>query len=243
MMRRRSFRLLPWRLPILLAVVLFGCDGPTDPEPSVELAYDFESGRQGWTAGFADYPDGWADKMELTSDYRTLPPPLDTTRAALFIGGSNQSDDLFMFWKRRVDGLEPNTAYALRFRVEIATNAPSECAGIGGPPGEAVRLKAGATASEPVAALDGDEVYRMNIDKGGQATGGEDAVVLGHIGNSASSCSDHVYELKELDSEGTRFEATTDGAGRLWLVAGTDSGFEGTTSLYYTRIRVALHER
>jgi hypothetical protein len=34
--------------------------------------------------------------------------------------------------------------------------------------------------------------------------------------------------------------ATASSAGDLWLLVGTDSGYEGTTSLYYQRIEVEL---
>ena len=38
---------------------------------------------------------------------------------------------------------------------------------------------------------------------------------------------------------------TTDQSGTLWLLIGTDSGFEGTTSLYYASIvaRLTLQEQ
>ena len=35
----------------------------------------------------------------------------------------------------------------------------------------------------------------------------------------------------------------TDASGRLWLVVGVDSGFEGSTSVYITSIRVAFTPR
>ena len=36
--------------------------------------------------------------------------------------------------------------------------------------------------------------------------------------------------------------ATSDGEGRLWFFVATDSGFEGTTTIYYNRINVNLAE-
>jgi hypothetical protein len=36
---------------------------------------------------------------------------------------------------------------------------------------------------------------------------------------------------------------TTTASGRLWLVVGVDSGFEGTTSVYVTSVRVAIDPR
>jgi hypothetical protein len=46
------------------------------------------------------------------------------------------------------------------------------------------------------------------------------------------------FALKTFVVEG--FEASTDADGNLWLIAGTDSGFEGLTTVYFTQIDVTL---
>lgn len=50
------------------------------------------------------------------------------------------------------------------------------------------------------------------------------------------------YALMTLNSEGRDFKVTSDDQGRAWLIAGTDSGFEGLTTVYYDRIVVHLSE-
>ena len=50
------------------------------------------------------------------------------------------------------------------------------------------------------------------------------------------------YVLVQRDSRDAPLTATSDAAGSLWLVFGTDSGFEGPTSLYYTDLAVELVE-
>lgn len=35
-------------------------------------------------------------------------------------------------------------------------------------------------------------------------------------------------------------QAEADDEGRIWLIVGTDSGFEGRTELYYTRYRATF---
>jgi hypothetical protein len=76
----------------------------------------------------------------------------------------------------------------------------------------------------------------MNTDKGNQATGGENAVVLGEIANS-QPCDgrEPQWELKQLSRMET-VDVTADSDGRIWLLVGSDSGFESITSLYYTRV-------
>ena len=51
---------------------------------------------------------------------------------------------------------------------------------------------------------------------------------------------DTEYRIKTLNNVERPFEVTTDEGGRLWLIVGTDSGFEGLTTLYYTRIDYTL---
>ena len=46
----------------------------------------------------------------------------------------------------------------------------------------------------------------------------------------------------DLTSEGHSFEVVSDDQGMVWLIAGTDSGFEGSTGVYYSRIVVHLKD-
>lgn len=195
-------------------------------------AFDFRFGDQLFAGGFADYPEGEEAFYELAYGLAPLPDDLAGGVTALRITGNNHSDDLFMFVKRQMTGLEPSTGYRLRFIVKIASNAPKGALGIGGALGEAVTVKAGATTAEPVArAVEG--FVEMNVDKGNQANGGADASVLGHI--AVSNTKDGTrHRFKTLRSR--TLSARTDADGKLWILVGTDSGFEGTTTLYYARI-------
>ena len=140
-----------------------------------------------------------------------------------------------------MEGLQANTTYQVTFKVDIATNIPEGMMGIGGSPGESVYVKAGASTIEPLVEEDSTGWLRMNIDKGNQANGGEDMIVMGHVA-SPDATGDGEFVIKTLDSAGIAFEATTDNEGKLWLIAGTDSGFEGLTQLYYSEISAKLVE-
>ena len=48
------------------------------------------------------------------------------------------------------------------------------------------------------------------------------------------------YRVKTLDNDERPLTVETDGEGRFWLIVGTDSGFEGLTTLYYARITYRL---
>jgi hypothetical protein len=219
----------------LVFAFLPACTNATVGTQRPGLDFDFSDGTQGWTAGFADYPPGNESFYELASGYRRLPAPLNS-RSGFLVSGSNHSDDLFMYIKRRVDGFEPNTNYQVSFVVEFATDVPTGCGGVGGSPGESVFVKAGASSLEPTTFVDQLGWLRMNIDKGNQANSGANAIVIGNVANS-TQCEQNIrrYEIKQLRTPRAVL-VTTDGSGSAWLLVGTDSGFEAVTTLYYTRI-------
>lgn len=229
-------------LLLLASGALLGCsDTPTEPDAATDLSFTFESSMEGWTGAFADYPTTKsAAELELNFDRRSLPDDVNDPGMGLLLTGMNQSDDLFMFLKREVTGLEPHTSYTLTYHITLASNAPSGCVGIGGAPGESVFLKVGAARVEPEVIEEAGD-YRLNVDKSNQAADGEHAIVIGNIANGVEQCTGDIpYRLITLDNENKPFTITTGDSGTLWLLVGTESGFEGTTTLYYDRIDVNL---
>lgn len=192
--------------------------------------YDFTKGHQGWVADFADYPVGEEAFYELTWGWENQ---------GLFLSGNNHSDDLFMFIKKKVENLTPNTEYWVTFDVIIETNIPAGMFGVGGSPGESVIVKAGAASVEPEK-VDTGGYYRMNVDKGEQGEGGEHVVIIGDLANEAVDVDNPQYSAKELDNLQQPLKAKTDAQGNLWLLFGTDSGFEATTKYYITKITVNI---
>jgi hypothetical protein len=234
---------------VVIATLLFtsmmAC-GQTPGAPSENgslFMFDFATSPDGWVAGFCDYPVSYEQQMNFVAEHRLLPSPLDETRGGLFIAGSNFSDALFMFWKRRVSGLQPGRAYDVGFTVLFATNVPKGVGGIGGSPDSSVFVKVGASPIEPAAILvqaQGRLAYRLNIDKGDQSQSGKDAVVIGTVGNLSRT---ETWELKELQGGLNRLTTTRSADGSAWLLVGTDSGFEGRTSLYYARVTAQFTPR
>ena len=109
----------------------------------------------------------------------------------------------------------------------------------GGAPGESVWIKAGASAVEPVPVLKGS-ILRMNIDIGNQSAGGEHAVVLGDIANSRPCGQPRRWERKAFPSRSLPAPLVAPTDGRAWLLFGSDSGFEGRTEIYFTRVSITL---
>jgi hypothetical protein len=217
------------------------------PSP-VTISFDFRQGSLGWEAGFADYPPA-TDKdgfYELKAGIRSLPPELGVSGTGFYISGNNHSDDLFMFMKRRLDsadGIVAGQAYQVSFTIVFASAAQSGCAGIGGSPGDSVSLKAGATPADPIALPDTSPPQswlRLNVGKGEQALGGLAASSTGSIANGipCGSAPPSYISIKRTHQHTSLVNASS--TGKLWLLVGTDSGFEGTTTLYYQRIDVTL---
>ena len=107
---------------LILLTIFCGCSlSNDDPSASIFTAsFDFSESQAGWEADFSDMPASPADSLfyELKFAYTTLPENLGEQQS-LMLSGHNHSDDLFMFIKRKVSGLIPNTTYTLVFEVEL----------------------------------------------------------------------------------------------------------------------------
>lgn len=229
-----SFRYF-FQCAVLISLLAMSCNDDNIGAPVFSSEFIFADST-GWTIDFADYPPGDPDLYEFKAAFTTLPEPLDTTRPALLISGANRSDDLFMYAKRKLTGLPPRQRLAVMVEATFASNAASNAVGIGGPPGESVYLKTGVTTVEPTTAPDEMGWLRLNIDKGNQSQIGSDALSLG---NAANGTDEFVYVLLERETEG-RLIVEPDENGEAWFYIGSDSGFEGTTSLYYHRVKITL---
>ena len=219
---------------VLIAYLTITSCTSTKGATEAEFSFTFQSDAEGWTAGFADLPANFEPSIyELDSGYRPLPSGLEGN--GLYIQGHNRSDDLFMFFKRLIDGLKADATYEIFASLDLATNVPTNSFGIGGSPGESVYVKAGASTIEPVAE---GENLRMNIDKGNQSKGGASMVVIGNVAHPEVNGEE--FRLKSLDNANNPVNATTDSKGGLWLIVGTDSGYEGLSTFDYARIAYTL---
>ena len=224
---------------LILALAGCGNNDQTNVVEPTEYIYNFQEDSEDWTAGFADYPNepNVEDFYELEFSHSMLPSPLRITDGALKQAGNNHSDDLFMFVKKKITELVPFRTYNVSMEIEFASNAPNGSVGVGGSPAEAVYIKAGASTSEPLKVLDNsDNYYRMNIDKGNQAQDGANMKLIGDFANGTESSAYNLVTLKTMISISVESNAN----GEIWLVVGTDSGFEGKTTIYYNKIKVIL---
>ncbi|MDW7657311.1 MAG: hypothetical protein SCM11_09075 [Bacillota bacterium] len=236
---------------IITAALLFatGCrtlQETTVPGNLLTFDFDFAEDSHGWTGDFTDLPVDYGETLyQLEFAHVEKPESLNSSGKALMLSGRNASDDLFMYIKKQLtaaDGIKPDTTYSIQFTVDVATNAPAGAVGIGGPPGEAVWVKVGAAPVEPVPVAEENGLHSqwlLNVDKGNQNDDGRNALRIGDVSKVVSDDFE-TYEIKRLDNMDQPLRMTSDSTGNLWIFVGTDSGFEGATTLYYTSISVTI---
>jgi hypothetical protein len=125
---------------------LCGCDVSSDSNGIMVFSYsfDFSRGQDNWYVDFTDFPaDVDSSFYELKFAYTERPSNLGANKMSIMMSGNNHSDDLFMFMKRKITNLSPNTDYALVFEVELASNALAGSVGAGGSPGTSVFPESG----------------------------------------------------------------------------------------------------
>jgi hypothetical protein len=113
------------RVSVAVLSALFSSCGLSDDQPHLlifPLHFDFAKGEHGWVAGFADYPAAPDDSalFQLKYAYTNQPAESKLTKPSVMLSGYNLSNDLFMYVKKRITGLRPNTDYTITFQIELA---------------------------------------------------------------------------------------------------------------------------
>lgn len=221
-----------------VALLVTGCSFSNENITVFSYSYDFSISDEGWDGDFADYPEGDSVFYELKFKHDTV-PGTNGNRKGLMLSGNNHSDDLFMFVRKKLTGLKPNTTYRVLFNVRLASKERTGAVGAGGAPGESVFVKAGVTRVQPKKVLT-NGTYRMNVNIGSQAEAGTDVLVLGHIGVSTTTSS--FTEVYRNNNSASSFLITTGQNGEVWVFIGTDSGYEGITTVYFTGIDIFFNQ-
>lgn len=221
-------------LVFILLFVSIACEKNENLSRSFD--FTFKNDNEGWQSFFSDYPQGSEALYELTFEYTSLPAPLDTSVPAIMISGINHSDDLLSLIYRKFDGLQPNKKYAVTFEVTLASNVPDNSIGIGGAPDLAFGV--GGISYETSNSVDLDGWHRPNFTSRLQSRESNDTLVMtGTIGAGEDVIE---YTLIHRNNKNNPVMVTANNKGELWLMMGTDSGFEGTTTLYYSLIRINI---
>lgn len=193
-------------------------------------SYDFNLSTWGWEADFTDYPIDAAPQADTIyhwdAKYATA-PSLYEGAMALKLSCDNKSGDVFMFIKKKVAGLQPNTIYSLVYNVDVISDAGK---------GDGIILKAGASFIEPQKVIH-DQRYELNLDKGTNSESGSDLFILG----SLDATSDEVGYLYTSFNNATaprRFTLKSNNLGEIWLIIGTESNAPGINSVFFTKLQI-----
>ncbi len=236
-------RFFSFGIASLLAIsMMTGCASDTAVSDKANaVTFDFKKSDAGFTPIYADYPNSEdvEDFYEFKYEYGKI--PIDGAGNGIFISGNNHSGDLFMGYVKKLDGFAPERTYHFTVSFQLATDVEGGLVGIGGSPGESVTVKCGITQTQPMSTVDESEecaYYRLNIDAGLQSNAGKDMVVVGDMTKTENNHPGE-YEFKEFQAE---FDVATNILGEVYLIIGTDSGFEATTSYYLDDISVTWTE-
>lgn len=213
----------------------------TTRDISQPITFDFNVSDQTFVSIFSDYPVGEETFYQLEAVYQDMPVPFADTKGWK-LSGNNHSDDLFMAITGRIDNLESNRLYSVSLEVDFLSNSPQNCFGIGGAPGESVYIKLAASDSEPSNTIE-SEMYRINIDMGNQSQSGTQGRTVGNINNGVDCEVENAfsYASKTLKNE-TTIDVMSNNNGEIWVLAGADSGFEGLTTFYISKLTVTIHK-
>lgn len=196
----------------------------------------------GWKAVFAEYPENDVDFYELESGIKNLPTPLDQTKKAFMLSGNNHSDALQMYLTKQLSGLEPNTRYTIETEVELASKYPNGSVGIGGSPGNSVHLVS-KFASDGYTLKSGKNEFdnvQLVLNK---VEALPESVMNIDLGDVSIPSDQYIYQIINRKKTSSPDVVVSDDQGKLWAVIGTWSGFEGISTLYYTRIKITLTEK
>jgi hypothetical protein len=230
-------------LMLVIAIPFTSCnDDETFLSKTVTIETDFNqvtlaNPTDGWVTVFAQYPESDSEFYELTSGIQNLPQPLDQSKKAFMLSGNNHSDALQMWLVKQLSGLKPDSKYSIETEVELASKYPDGSVGIGGSPGNSVHLvskfatngytlenKKGSNIDLVLTKIESNSESVMSID----------------LGDVSIPSDQYIYKLITRKKSSDANVILTDHQGKVWAVIGTWSGFEGISTLYYTRIKFTL---
>jgi len=219
---------------IILLILVSGCS----INQKKEWSFNFEKEASGFKEIFSDYHDDGNNYTTYEMAFGRELIPVESGSQGLFINGSNRSDDLFMGFIKKLERLKASTEYHFTLNFVLGTNAEAGSIGIGGSPADSVYVKAGFVNEEPKSALDENMIFRLNIDKGNQSEGGLTLPVVSTMAKAEGS--KEGYGLKTIKVE-IDLRSNTDGS--VYLVIGSDSGYEGLTRYYLDDVLITAIQK
>lgn len=217
--------------------VILSCNDNNRMQPEqVDFIWNFYSGTEGWTGDFTDYAVGGEEDCDFSFGHDTLPEPLDQEQGALRLAGYSYNSDLFMFIKKKITDLQPNTIYYSTITVQFASASPGTESEPAVQQGSGIFVGAGAVPIEPHKIVEENDYYGLNIGKYNQNQNGEDMVVLGSLVDETLKSE---FSLKTISNENP-FHCVSDENGEIWIIVAVDSAVETSTTVYFNQIEASF---
>ncbi len=202
-------------------------------------AYDFSQDQSDWQGGFAGYPVGLEDSLQLTVSMGEYPTESGQLASALILSGQNPHGQLFSFIYTTIEGLAPNTRYSveliMQFLVEQRSVLPAAQ--------EMVTVRMSILPYQPLATREFDdtsglEYANVNFDVTSVAPNtASNAAVLGNIKLEA----DKKFSQWQASNADVPVSVQSDAQGRLWLAVGFDSKVKAHLAYYIDGVNIYLH--
>jgi len=227
---------------LIIFLFLVGCKSEMESIDIVDFltVFDFENGNQNWEGGISDYPIDYIENSDYLFSSINIPTSLPIEGKGLSISADNPHGDLFYFFKRKIQDLEPNKRYKLDFEFLIYTQLMTQTDKSSS---KELYLKMGGVNYEPML----EQLTRrnslgymsLNIDKGvTNSSSGEDLVNIGSVKEFTS-------EIPEVISGNTfdfLIEVESNKNGVIWLVIGVDSGVKSQLTFGMAALTVYFRE-
>lgn len=220
---------------LVLSVFLVSCKGGTDTLPIKFFTSTFQRDAEDWTGDVALFKNGQQDTIAFNIKQGKIPGSTDSTSRGLSVSGKNIGDNLFLFIKKKITGLDPALTYKVAYQINIGTSYPDTV----GSAGRLIFIKAGASPNEPVKELK-NNYYNVSIDLGSLSQSGAEMMYLGTAGNGLDSVA---YRSIVRTNANLAVEVKPNAAGEIWLCVGAETSYKGLIQLYYDRIYTAVGEK
>lgn len=238
-MKRISFFL--WAI---LAMSLASCLGEDDEDltPAYDYwsVFNFQESSNGWIGGFAGYPLSDSAIFQLDTGHVEVP---NGTFQGIFnenayrLSGKSANEQLFFFFKREIEGLEPSTTYSLTFNYRIGFEVLTDS--LDTLDGQNLYLRAGAVTQEPVPIENNEGILELELDAGTGTSDGNDMIYLGRVEIGETQFVRQVFLVESMEDA---IEVTTDSEGKLWIVLGIDSEVTESVNVFYSGVAVYYDE-
>lgn len=217
---------MKYRNVFLYAIItfLFSCSlQSSNPLPSLYAQFYFDKDNQGWLSSFAFYPPAEADSFKLSFSFGKFKSSMGDSVFAITQTGYSSNSRLFMYVKRQIEGLHPNTIYYITVSLGMFAQLIEPYNGDLTVGDQGAFVKVGAFTQEPIndtipdSLNTGQSIVVPEFDVGSAANDSKD---LHYIGRILPTQPDKLPVLLLGDNSVNKLTVSSDSGGKVWVLVG-----------------------